>query len=206
MEVVGGFVQTRDDGALDELFNGGGTGAAGAGGAVLALRNLSGGLLAVGGSFTSFNGDVLLQNLALLQIQQTAGYAAWATKWFGSTTDPQAAPSAVNNASGLPNLLVFALSSGSPFEATNSILPKLGIEDVGGGSYLTMQANKNPEAFGTVTYTVQFSSNLTQAWSAGSPVPVTIMTDTPSLLKARSSETAADPKNQFLRLLISMPP
>jgi hypothetical protein len=197
-EIVGGLAQTAADGILDEDFNGGGTGAAG--GSISVAIDLGNGLLALGGSFTSFNGDSNLQKLALLQAAQSEAYTAWATQWFGTSSAPEADPLAVNNPDGLENLVVFALSGGSPFTADASILPLVAQES----GYLTLTANKNPAAASTVLYSVQFSEDLMAPWSSENPVPVTVITDTDSLIKARASDPAPSRGRQFLRLMIRL--
>jgi hypothetical protein len=197
-EIVGGLAQTAVDGILDEDFNGGGTGAAG--GSISVAIDLGNGLLALGGSFTSFNGDSNLQKLALLQAAQSEAYTAWATQWFGTSSAPEADPLAVNNPDGLENLVVFALSGGSPFTADASILPLVAQES----GYLTLTANKNPAAASTVLYSVQFSEDLMAPWSSENPVPVTVITDTDSLIKARASDPAPSRGRQFLRLMIRL--
>ncbi|MEY3481077.1 MAG: hypothetical protein RIQ71_1852, partial [Verrucomicrobiota bacterium] len=79
--------------------------------------------------------------------------------------------------------------------------PIVQLEPDGGTNYLTLTASKYPGA--AVEYRVEYSTTL-QSWATGTNA-VTILTNTPSEIKARATTPWTDENKQFLRLKVVEP-
>jgi len=91
-------------------------------------------------------------------------YAYWNTTWFG--TSGSSGDLVVNNNTGVPNLLCYALGL-NPFAARANCLPSSATAQVSGSSYLIYNFTRNTQAT-DVSYIVEASDNLADptAWAA----------------------------------------
>lgn len=131
-------------------------------------------------------------------------YDTWRNVWFSPADQTNAAVSgmlAVRNPDGLSNLLVYALGGGDPAITPPDLRPLVRLEPDGGTNYLTLTASKYPGA--AVDYRVEYSSALT-SWASGTN-SVTILTNTPTQIKARAAVPWTSENPQFLRLKVIAP-
>jgi uncharacterized delta-60 repeat protein len=131
-------------------------------------------------------------------------YDVWKGMWFSPADQTNAAVSgmlAVRNPDGLSNLLVYALGGGDPSVSPPDLRPVVQREPDGGTNYLTLTASKFPAA--EVTYRVEYSTTL-QAWTSDTNA-VTILTNTPTEIKARATTPWTNQPKQFLRLKVIAP-
>lgn len=131
-------------------------------------------------------------------------YDVWKGVWFSPADQTNPAVSgmlAVRNSEGLSNLLVYALSGGDPAAVPSNISPVVQREPDGGTNYLTLTASKFPGA--EVDYRVEYSTTL-QAWATNTNA-VTILTNTPTEIKARATTPWTEEIKQFLRLKVISP-
>lgn len=88
----------------------------------------------------------------------TSDYAAWTSQYWPGITDPAIiGEEADPDGDQLPNLLEYALA-GDPTKPDDSILPEIGLEPVGGQSYLTLTHRKRLDDT-TLLYEVVASEN-----------------------------------------------
>jgi hypothetical protein len=109
----------------------------------------------------------------------------------------------VQSPSGLNNLQVYALTGGDPATTGPSAVPVVGPAFSQGIEYLTLQASKYPLA-SNVSYTLQFSTNLSNPWLEGTNYTTTLE-DSATVIRGRANTPIISFSNQFLRLKISSP-
>jgi hypothetical protein len=133
--------------------------------------------------FVANDGSLGIHNLAytvgllkasianLTGVSSTGGLPdSWVIANFGSLTNPAAAPSAVNNAAGVPNWMMYALglSPNSAFTVGNSGVIYFNGNNIVNGATNTIAIYKAAEiAFDTqvgTTYTIQGIDALTGSW------------------------------------------
>lgn len=94
---------------------------------------------------------------------------AWAIEYFGSITNPAAAPTAVNNSAGIPNWMMYALglSPTATFQVTNGVVYFNGNNIVNGATNTIAIYTAAEVAFDTqvgTTYQIQGINALTGTW------------------------------------------
>jgi hypothetical protein len=94
---------------------------------------------------------------------------AWAIEYFGSITNPAALPNAVNNSSGIPNWMMYALglSPTATFQVTNGVVYFNGNNIVNGATNTIAIYTAAEVAFDTqvgTTYQIQGINDLTGTW------------------------------------------
>jgi hypothetical protein len=153
---------------------------------------------------SAVNGSSVPTAFVLYVNANPVSYDIWKSVWFSPADQTNAAVSgmlAVRNPNGLSNLLVYALGGGNPTVTPPDLRPIVQREPDGGTNYLTLTASKFPGA--EVTYRVEFSTTL-QAWTSDTNA-VTILTNTPTEIKARANTPWTNQPKQFLRLKVIAP-
>ena len=94
---------------------------------------------------------------------------AWVTNYFGSINNPAAAPNAVNNTSGVPNWMMYALGLNptAGFQVTNGVIYFNGNNIINGSTNTVAIYTAAEIAFDTqvgVNYQIQGISNLSGGW------------------------------------------
>jgi hypothetical protein len=153
---------------------------------------------------SSVNGSSPPTAFVLFVNSNPVPYDTWRNVWFSPADQTNAAVSgmlAVRNPDGLSNLLVYALGGGDPAITPPDLRPLVHLEPDGGTNYLTLTASKYPGA--AVDYRVEYSTALT-SWLSGTNA-VTILTNTPTQIKARAAVPWTSENPQFLRLKVIAP-
>ncbi len=99
---------------------------------------------------------------------------------------------------GIPNLIEYALDL-NPLVPDTGALPAGVVEADGDDNFLTLTINRNPDAIG-ITFLVEVSSDLVD-WNSGDE-HVTLLTDEPSVLKARDTTPITESNRRFIRLRV----
>ena len=191
---VGRIAQFQGSGHLSPEFNPGG---AGANGPVNDALQLPDGNWLLAGNFTRFNREERPGLVALTGQAQADPYLSWANAWGLSGAD--ADPSAVLNAAGIPNLLVYALGMGNPRTATAEGMPQPEWTSESGANYLSLRVPALPEA---LEYLGEYSEDLL-SWSAEGVTVEPVPPDNELLILAPKSASQAS--RQFLRLKVILP-
>ncbi len=94
---------------------------------------------------------------------------SWAIQYFGSITNPAAAPNAINNSAGIPNWMMYALglSPTATFQVTNGVVYFNGNNIVNGATNTIAIYTAAEIAFNTqvgTTYQIQGINALTGTW------------------------------------------
>ncbi len=106
---------------------------------------------------------------------------AWVNEYFGSVTNPAAAPNAINNTNGIPNWMMYALGL-NPTQSGFSVPGGVVWED--GSQLVNSSTNSNIHIYTAAevsfntqtgeTYQIQAISSLSSGWSnVGNPIPGT---------------------------------
>ncbi len=108
----------------------------------------------------------------------------------------------MRNGAGLSNYLVYALGGGDPDLVDASLLPVVQREKIGTKHYLTLTAGKDPGS--QAIYRVERSEDLVD-WRWATPEDLTVLSDSPTQLKIRTTSPASEATRQFLRLKVLAP-
>ena len=130
-------------------------------------------------------------------------YESWKKAWFSSSDQANPAVSGRNvvrsAATGLPNLLVYALDGGNPATLGPEVRPLVAAENIAGTSYLTLTATKFRQA--EINAMVgHFSTNLSTAWTNAAGI-----SNTASVFKVRAPEPTTNSLLQLLRISVTSP-
>jgi hypothetical protein len=124
----------------------------------------------------------------------------WRLSYFGTTENSGTAADDYDmDTDGLPNLIEYALGTNPLTASPPDKVPTSSIEADGGSDYLILSVPRTAIQPG-VTYQVQVGGDLA-AWSED----VTVLVDTPSLLKVRDNLPVSDATKRFIRLRIIAP-
>jgi hypothetical protein len=126
-------------------------------------------------------------------------FAGWAAAQ--GLDEAHAAPDAVLNPAGIPNLLVYALSGGDPRTATGAILPVPSTVTEEGMKYFCLTFLRNPEAIG-VDYVGEYSADLRVGWTTEGVIMEPL---DDNYWRIRAPVPMEDGRSQFLRLKVVIP-
>ncbi len=120
----------------------------------------------------------------------------WRLHWYGTTANAGPAADTAIAASGMPNLLAYALGL-NPMVPTNN--PVVG--DIATG-HLRLTVPRNPDAT-DISYCVEITGNLTAlAWTTNG---ITVDVNTPPLLQAHENAPIASSPGSLIRLRVTNP-
>jgi hypothetical protein len=130
-------------------------------------------------------------------------YESWKKAWFSPSDQANPAVSGRNvvrsAATGLPNLLVYALDGGNPATLGPEVRPLVSAENIAGTNYLTLTATKFRQA--EINSIVgHFSTNLSTAWTNAVG-----LSNAASVFKVRAPEPTTNSRLQLLRISVTSP-
>jgi hypothetical protein len=120
-------------------------------------------------------------------------FAGWAAEQ--GLDEAEAAPDAVLNPAGIPNLLVYALSGGDPRTATPDLLPWQEAWDLDDEAeqYFSLIFRRNPNATG-IEYRGEFSADLHAGWTTEGVV-----------MESLESDGLEEPGHDYWRIIAPAP-
>ncbi len=124
----------------------------------------------------------------------------WRLSYFGTTENAGTAADDYDfDTDGIANLIEYALGT-DPLIADSMALPMAYLENHEGKGYLTLTINRLAQQ-PDITYTVEVGGDLSE-WSQN----VTVLVNTPTLLKVRDNISSDDVLKRFMRLRVTAEP
>lgn len=138
-------------------------------------------------------------NFPYIQVVDVLPFTAWLNEVYPGEEDPAIIGAFADpDGNGIPNLLEFALT-GDPRQPDRSILPALGVAEVGGVEYLTITFTRLTEPL-DIDYSVQNSGDLTD-WMTDAILLESIDHEDGTLTETyRSPVPISEQERDFLRL------
>ncbi|MEI8386715.1 MAG: Ig-like domain-containing protein [Verrucomicrobiota bacterium] len=157
----------------------------------------------------------LTSNAAALDVTATAGFEVWRALNFTATELLDAlksGPTADYDHDGVCNLLEYALNLDTKTADVSTMiagtgtggLPLVRVENVGGQNRLTVEhVRRKAASTPGITYAVEFSSNLSNSWSATGTETVTSIDTTWERVKTTDQQSSSP--SRFTRLKVTQP-
>jgi len=154
-------------------------------------------------SATSPGGTGAGSDFVLTVNPSDVSYAEWQRAWFGDPSQPAALPGTVNNAAGLSNLEVYALTGGDPHALPSEYPLIVPYRD---GQMACLSVRHFPLAnYGgasNVRFDVLQASHADGTWQEGG---VSLVGETADQILFKSNTPLSEERNQFFRLRLIVP-